>query len=208
MKTSKKFFFQNALMIVFSTAGLALAADQGELGNLIDLNTLAANGSGCPLNSGSVESAFDPNTGVLHIGLNQHQAKLVQGSQIELSTCSIALPVHLPNGKNLVITQAELGGSVDLYSNQNAQFSLDAFFASKKGVQVQKTLASAEGEELHSKILTTTPKATASDCGRDGIIRANTSVVIRQLATTAQSETTAVASANVLTLSLRLAKCR
>ena len=165
-------FLRNGFFLVL-TLSLTTYADGPTLGEPV------YNGSGCPL--GTASAALSPDFTALTILFDNYAASAGGASRkvMDRKTCSIAVPVNVPQGKSVTLFTIDYRGFNSIPRGAYVTFTADYFFAGGIGPQLEKRW---DGREENSYILRTELPIEAivwSECGQEVILRANTSVMAR-----------------------------
>lgn len=179
---------------------------EDNLSNIIEASALTVNGSGCVLGrlGTSVEVDMEKNQIELSFRNNLAQTGGISGRWLDRKNCALALPVRVPAGKRLVISQVDMSAKLDATSPATAVIGLEAFLAGTQGSLQTKTLETGS-EPVQGRLLLRRNELLSSRCGESDILRLNTSSRLH-------GQEFLSAKANVLevdriTLSLKLESC-
>ncbi|MBF0362104.1 MAG: DUF4360 domain-containing protein [Oligoflexia bacterium] len=139
-------------------------------------------GNGCP--SGTINATLSPDNKTLSVLFDQFIANAGNGSGGLLSdrkSCSLAIPVHLPNGYSVSVYKIDFRGHAEIPLNGDAlgNLKVDYFFAGQQGVSLTKSFAPGFADDF---TITDDLAATAevwSSCGEDVILRTNTNISVK-----------------------------
>lgn len=175
MKKYKVFSFIVAAVIA---AGSFAKADS------IYLGVPGYNGTGCP--PGSAEAILSPDNSVLSILFSEYVAQAgfgSTGSTTGAKNCTIAIPVHVPQGLSLSIIGVDYRGLLSLPRSALARFSAEYFLAAVGQPQQRgpRMIKSFTGPTLTDYLVENDLLLSAqihSPCGRDVNLRVNTSMMV------------------------------
>lgn len=164
-------------VVVASSAmvGTAMAFDPND----IQLGEPAFAGSGCPIGSASV--VLSPDAKELSILFDNYlvEAGGSTGRSIDRKNCTIAVPVHIPQGFSVSLIKVDYRGFNSLPAGAMSKFQASYFFAGSAGPTQTKTFtAGTEGDYLLTSNLSV-GAVTWSRCGDDVTLRAATSLYVR-----------------------------
>jgi hypothetical protein len=143
---------------------------------MLDTDQIGVNGTGCPISENGTYVDFDPEHNILEINLDRYKVKASPTGMLADSrkACSIAVPLTVPPGKRLVISQLDVTGKVNLPIDSKSTINLEAFVAGATGPKVKKVVAAETQDEVgRVQIRLTNFYSTA--CGGYPILRLNTS---------------------------------
>ena len=142
---------------------------------ICDLQKVAVNGSGCSQNAVGTRAEFNEETNILQIETRNFINELSTAKKLDRKQCGLAIPVTLPAKKQLVISQIDLRGKVDLKAKSQTQISFEAFLAGASNTQKTRTIKAMQN--LNGRILVRRTEVLKSACGGSDIIRLNTSLL-------------------------------
>jgi hypothetical protein len=174
-------------MKVLSTAILmssmmisSFTASAGDL-NDIQLGHPGVRGTGCP--AGTVDTTLSPDKKSLSILFDEYvlEAGPSIGKKMARKNCTIAIPVHVPNGFSVSIMAVDYRGYNYLPSRAQAVFSAEYFFAGQRGPKLRKSFRGGIDDEytVNSKIAVVAN--VWSKCGDDVNLRIATSMRLRNM---------------------------
>jgi hypothetical protein len=144
--------------------------------SMIDNGQIAVNGTGCSLNESGTYFDFDSEKNVLEIQTDRY--KMSAGPSVAITenrkACAMAMPLRVPAGKRLVISQLDLAGKVSLPVGAKATFNLEAFVAGAVGPKVSKVVSASSQSQL-GRVQIRLSNFYATTCGGSPILRLNTS---------------------------------
>lgn len=139
--------------------------------------TISAAGNGCI--NGDITSYIDRVTGQLMIEPYDYTAILENGANVARKSCNFAIPVEVPAHRAVRLRQYRIHGLVALDGSSTAEINLEAFFAGQRGELVTLTL-SGHDSILEREFDETIPELElVHGCGKDAMIRMNTSLVVK-----------------------------
>ena len=174
MKMMVKKLFTLAL-VSLGMMSSALAFDPND----VALGRPAFAGTGCPWGSASV--ALSPDAQELSILFDNYavDAGGSTGRTIARKNCTIAIPVHVPQGYSVSLIKVDYRGFNSLPAGAYSKFDASYFFAGSAGPTQSKTFyGSTEGEYLLTSNLLLSDMVW-SRCGDSVILRAATSLYLK-----------------------------
>lgn len=167
--------------LLVSTAAVAMIAASGaaHAQSGVTLGNPAYGGTGCP--AGSVSAALSPDATSLSLLFDQYvvEAGASVGRSFDRKSCNIAIPVHVPNGYSVSVLSIDYRGYNMLPRRATSQFSVEYFFAGRRGPMFTRTFNGALDSDF---LLNNTLVAEAmvwSRCGEDVILRTNSSMRVQ-----------------------------
>ena len=149
------------------------------LSSMIDSTKIAINGTGCPVTRAGTLADFDLERNVLDLTFTNYTLTAGGGSSgIARKACALAIPVNVPAGKKLIVSQIDMFSKVDFKSNSNGQMNIEAFLAGTQGPQLKKTVATTDSD-LQGRLLLRRNDVLASNCGGADNLRLNTSGLVQ-----------------------------
>lgn len=154
------------LAAIFAFAGQVRADD-------IYMGDPAFGGNGCP--AGSASAVLAPDGKTLSILLDEFIAEAGgnTGKTVDRKSCSIAIPVHVPQGYSVSVISADYRGFVSVPRGATAKMSAEYFFGGSTGPSRNDTFRGPLSEEY---LITDNLALTAlvwSRCGEDVNLRVN-----------------------------------
>ena len=173
-----KMFATKILALAVATTAVmssALAFDPND----VQLGIPAFAGSGCPMGSSSV--VLSPDAQELSILFDNYlvEAGGSTGRTIDRKNCTIAVPVHVPQGYSVSLITVDYRGFNSLPAGAQSKFQASYFFAGATGPTQTKTFnAGTESDYLlHSDLVVS--DVVWSRCGDEVTLRAATSLYVR-----------------------------
>jgi hypothetical protein len=153
--------------------------DGDSVESMVDTDKITVNGTGCALNTPGTYFDFDSEKNVLEISTDRY--KMIEGPGTALTdvrkACALAMPLSVPAGKRLVISQLDLAAKVNLPLYGKATLSLEAFTAGSTGPKIKKVVSADKNAQVgRVQIRLTSFFSTA--CGGSPILRLNTSGLV------------------------------
>jgi len=142
---------------------------------IFDLRKVAVNGSGCPQNSINTRVEFNEETNILQVETGSFRNEMSQNKKLDRKQCGLTIPVTLPPKKQLVISQIDLRGKVDLQAKSQTQISFEAFLAGASNSQKTRTLKPQQN--LKGRVQVRRTEVLKSACGGSDNIRLSTSIL-------------------------------
>lgn len=142
----------------------------------ISLGQPGYGGTGCP--QGSASTVLSPDRKSLSILFDSYYVEAGGSTNRSFArkACSLAIPVHVPQGLSISILAIDYRGYNSLPSGATSQFNVEYFFAGTSGPKFTKTFnGPVDADYLISNKL----KATSliwSACGADVNLRTNSSI--------------------------------
>ncbi len=136
-------------------------------------------GTGCPAGSASV--TLSPDAKTLSIIFDRYQTTVGGDTRrsIDRKSCSIAIPVHVPQGFSVSVLQVDFRGYNYLPYGANSQFNVEYFFAGSAGPRYQRRFyGELDDDYLVSNELELRAMVW-SRCGQDVNLRTNSSITLR-----------------------------
>lgn len=145
----------------------------------IQLGEPGYGGSGCP--AGSASATLSPDKKSLSIIFDEYfvEAGAVNRKRLARKNCSIAIPVHVPQGFSVSIIDVDYRGYVSLPRKAQARFTAEYFFAGIRGPRFTKTFRGATDEDYVLRNKLGLQAVVWSKCGADVNLRVNSSMMVR-----------------------------
>lgn len=168
-----------AIMILATLMWAPAQANQND----IQLGEPGYGGSGCP--SGTASATLSPDKKSLSIIFDEYfvEAGSVNDKRLARKNCSIAIPVHVPQGFSVSIIDVDYRGYVSLPRRAQARFSAEYFFAGIRGPIFTKTFRGATDEDYVLRNKLGLNATVWSKCGADVNLRVNSSMMVRVAST-------------------------
>ncbi len=157
------------VLVILGIAATAQADD-------IQLGTPSYGGTGCP--AGSASAVLSPDQKTLSILFDQYVAEAggVTGKRIDRKNCNIAIPVHVPQGLSISLIAVDYRGYTFVPQGGNARFSVEYFFAGRRGPRTVKNFFGPEDSDYLVSDHLIAEGVVWSPCGIDTNLRVNSSM--------------------------------
>lgn len=167
-------FMKNLLLglMVLSTLTVNAADD-------LRLGEPGYGGSGCP--AGTASTTLSPDQKSLSIIFDEFMVEAggQTGKTLDRKNCSIAIPVHVPQGYSISIIDIDYRGFNSLPRGATSRFTAEYFFAGMIGPRVVKDFRGGLDEEYIIQNKLGVNASVWSACGADVNLRVNTSLMVR-----------------------------
>lgn len=136
-------------------------------------------GTGCP--AGTAAVALSPDAKALSMLFDQFvvEAGGNTGKTLERKNCSIAVPVHVPQGYSVSIFQIDYRGFNSIPYGAYSRFNVEYFFAGMAGPTYSKQFNGRLEDQFLIENSLAASAVTWSACGQSVILRANTGMLVR-----------------------------
>ncbi len=168
---------RNLVFLLFTVASVFAQADD------IALGEPAYGGTGCP--QGTVGTTLSPDSKVLSVIFDAFMAQAGRGAgiSIERKTCSLAVPIHVPQGLSVSVLKVDYRGYTFVPRGAMARFSVEYFLKSfnstSTGPKGSRTfLGPVDKDYIVSNELELSG-IVWSACGQDVNLRINTSMLAK-----------------------------
>ncbi len=146
--------------------------------NDIQLGTPAYGGTGCP--AGSASAALSEDAKSLTLIFDEFQVVAGGSSrQIERKNCSVAIPVHVPQGLSVSVVNVDYRGYVSLPQGAQARMTAEYFLAGYLGPRFDKSFFGRTDTDYTFSNRIGIEASVWSPCGADTILRVNASMLVR-----------------------------
>ena len=170
---------------VFSTIGsvalltLSLASPIQASNQKLTLGSPGYGGNGCP--AGSVSATVSPDQKSLSLLFDEYvvEAGGDTGKKLARKSCNIAIPVHVPQGFMVSVFKIDYRGYVYQPKGAKTNFSVEYFFAGKKGPKFKKTFKGAKDKDYLIRNKLKARSVVWSACGADVNLRVNSSIKVK-----------------------------
>lgn len=156
----------------------SMLATAGNL-NDVQLGHVGARGSGCP--GGTVDSILSPDKKSLSILFDGFvlEAGPMIGKRMDRKNCTVAIPVHVPNGLSVSLVAVDYRGYNFIPKKAQSQLRVEYFFAGRKGPRFMKTFRGGLDDEYVLQNKLALVANSWSKCGDDVNLRIATSMRLR-----------------------------
>lgn len=158
--------------IVATTGSFAKAGD-------VAFGLVSLAGTGCPSNN-DVSIQIREDIGQILLRFKNQLASASLENRLQRRACAIAIPVDVTTNRRLVINQITALGAAGLSNNSEASLSQEVFFAGGVGPSLKRDFKT-QAVGLGQKFVLDQKVALATGCGKDEILRSNSSVLVRKL---------------------------
>lgn len=163
----QKLIFVWALLSVFLLTQKSWAQD-------ISLGEVALGGTGCA--QGNAEALVEETESGSDVKIQFYSfAVEKEGSGLKRAACSVALPIKVAKGKRIEVSGASALSLIGVEAGDRATIASEIFLAGEAGQQGSVTI---HGPKVDYDLLQI-PAKVVSKCGDDVILRANSSVILR-----------------------------
>jgi len=146
----------------------------------IRLGMAGYGGTGCPAGSASV--TLSPDYKSLSLIFDSYVAEAGESSRrsIDRKTCSVAIPIHIPQGMSVSIISVDYRGYIALpNSRATASFNAEYFFAGSMGPRFSRNWRGAADTNYQFNNGISLTALVWSPCGESVNMRVNTSMLVR-----------------------------
>lgn len=161
------------LSLMFLTAALTSTAHAGG----IELGEPGYAGKGCPAGSASVTLA--PDNKSLSILFDEYYVEAGGRKKLQRKNCSIAIPVHVPQGFSVSLIDVDYRGYVSVPRGGRARFSASYFFAGQRGPRFTKNFRGGFDDDYLIQNKLGVYASVWSACGADVNLRVNTAMLLK-----------------------------
>ncbi len=173
-KEGEKMMFSKKVLMGLSLCLLSLTA----LADDISLGIPGYGGNGCPANSASVTLSTDAKS--LSIIFDQFIVEAGgMNKTLERKSCSIAIPVHVPQGFSVSVVSVDYRGYVSLPSQASARLTAEYFLAGSLGPKFDRVYLGKTDTDYTFKNDIGISAQVWSPCGADTILRANAAMLVK-----------------------------
>ncbi len=161
-----------------ATTLVALMTSQVAHADGITLGKVGYAGSGCPVDSASVNMSEDKKT--VSILFDELVAEAgIDRRSYDRKKCDISISVRVPNGFSVSLVDADYRGFTELPKGARARFTREYFFAGRRGPRFSDRWKGERSDDFYKKDRLGLLAQTWSPCGADVILRANTSIAVK-----------------------------
>lgn len=170
----------SSVLLASSVAVTTLAASAGDL-NDVTLGHPGHAGTGCPIDS--VSATLSPDKKSLSILFDEYQLEAGPsiGKKLVRKNCTLAIPVHIPNGFSVSLIGVDYRGYNYLPKKASAVFSAEYFFAGIRGPRFNKQFRGVMDDEYVLQNKLAIIAQTWSKCGEDVNLRIATAMRLRNM---------------------------
>lgn len=162
----------SALLVLGTMTSISASDD-------ISLGQPGYGGSGCP--AGTASATLSPDSKSLSIIFDDYvvEAGGETNKRVARKNCSIAIPVHVPQGFSVSIIDVDYRGYNMLPRGAKARFSAEYFFAGMRGPKVVRDFKGEMDDEYLIRNKLGLNASVWSPCGADVNLRVNSSMMVR-----------------------------
>jgi hypothetical protein len=133
-------------------------------------------GTGCP--AGTVSVTLSPDAKSLSMLFDQYLVSVGgdTGKTFDRKSCSIAIPVHVPQGLSVSVLKIDFRGFNYLPRSASSQFNVEYFFAGTRGPTFRRTFRGPLDTDYLINNELTVEAIAWSACGADVNLRTNSSL--------------------------------
>lgn len=145
----------------------------------ISLGQPAYGGTGCP--QGSASTVLSPDRKSLSILFDSYyvEAGGSTNKSFARKACSLAIPVHVPQGISVSILAIDYRGYNNVPAGATSQFDVEYFFAGTSGPKFKKVFNGPVDADYVITNKLTASSLVWSACGADVIVRTNSGIRVR-----------------------------
>lgn len=133
-------------------------------------------GSGCQ--NGTVSTRLDRRTGHFIVAPGNYAAIIENNASVSRKSCSFSIPFKAPANRAVRIRYPRIVGEVVLDGKAQAQVNYEIFFAGLRG-NSESLNFHGQPELLEKNFDHITQDQVIYECGKDGIIRGNSSILVK-----------------------------
>ncbi len=172
---------------------------EDSIAGILDTARVTIGGSGCPQGALQAAAVTDLERNTVDVEFSGYVTQADSGRMLDRKACQMVLPVTLPAGKKLVITQLDLMGRLELESSATATIQFEAFLAGASSPVQKRAYTGA----LSGRTLIRANDVLETGCGQSTNLRINTSIVNQSAGAVGAS----IAGVDRATVYLRLENC-
>lgn len=145
----------------------------------IELGNPGYGGSGCPQGTASV--TLGPDKLFLNAIFDEYvvEAGDINGKNYNRKGCNIVIPVHVQRGFSVAIIKMDIRGFAEIPYGGYGRLRAESFFAGRRGPRFEKRFHGGFNNDYLLSMRSARGALIWSACGKDVIIRINTSVSVR-----------------------------
>lgn len=180
------------------------------LDDLVNRNSIAFAGSGCPTTSLKSFTRFNPSLNEFEIYPNEMAAAVnANTQQMVRKGCAVRIPFAAKAGKKVQVTQVDLAGEVELQRNKSVNVNYTTGFTSGSGKSNanQNKPIDTGTQIVDGGFLIRDNKIYESQCGQASMLILNSDINLKTNVKIPAQEKTSIARVNKVRLSLKLVDC-
>ena len=168
----------NKNLVKSALLALTLSAFQSVYADDIQLGTPGYGGNGCPAGTASV--TLSPDYKSLSLIFDQFIVEAGGANRsLERKSCSVAIPVHIPQGFSVSVINADYRGYVSLPFQASARMTAEYFLAGSVGPRFDKVFMGKTDTDYQFSNQIGVQAVVWSACGADTILRVNAAMLVR-----------------------------
>jgi len=168
----------NKTLLKSALLALVISASQFAHADEIQLGTPGYGGNGCPAGTASV--TLSPDKKSLSLIFDQFIVE-AGGSfrNLERKSCSVAIPVHIPQGFSVSVINADYRGYVSLPAQASARMTAEYFLAGSVGPKFDKMFLGRTDTDYQFSNKIDVTAVVWSECGVDTNLRVNAAMLVK-----------------------------
>ena len=179
----------NKTLVKSALLALTISAFQSAHADEIQLGTPGYGGNGCPAGTASV--TLSPDKKSLSLIFDQFIVEAGGANRsLERKACSIAIPVHVPQGFSVSVVSVDYRGYVSLPAQASARMTAEYFLAGSVGPRFDKMFQGQTDTDYQFTNKLDINAVVWSECGADTNLRVNASMLVRTNRTNDQATAT------------------
>ena len=165
------------LALLFASFSNVSHARGDDLTDIITAQSAVFGGSGCKGDTNFLDLSDLKSKNLLHI--KSLSLVAVRPKGLQRLSCQVILPLKVPAGKEIVVTELQESGVLFSKSNLGvAKFSSSIFFAGTEGFTLRKDFTGIHRKNI---FLASGPFKVSSGCGQSVNLRINKSVIAQNI---------------------------
>lgn len=161
--------------ILAMAQAMVQVAEARQFNDGIVLGNPIIGGTGCP--GGSASATVSPDGSAISVLFDNFVTQAQGATRVDRKACSIAIPVHVPQGFSVSVIQVDYRGFNSLPSGARSQFNAEYFFAGRPGPRFSERFAGPLQEDYTVSTPLQLNAMVWSACGADTNLRANASIM-------------------------------
>ena len=143
----------------------------------ISLGSPVYGGTGCP--QGSATTFLTDDSSAIGVAFDSYNVEAGRRRSLARKSCSLAIPVHVPQGLSIALIHSEYLLYNSLPLGATSVFDTEFFFAGATGVKTSSPFEGALDDYTLDTSDVLLSSAVWSECGKDTILRLNTSMKVK-----------------------------
>lgn len=159
------------ILTISLTIGASAFAQTG-----IQLGQPTFGGNGCP--AGTASATLSADNSAVSILFDEYivESGRPTNRRLDRKTCNVSVPVIVPQGYSVAVFKVDYRGYNSLASGATSQFNVEYFFAGSQGPKYTKNFTGPLDDEYMITNNLVAQSLVWSECGRQVILRANSSM--------------------------------